>query len=303
VPAGNADTPRPAALCAGAPAKSSEQVMPTHKAGRQGTEVEVIACARAFHSPLLRSLRLYQCWPLDARRVALRRLCPSRRPRPAGVTFYLSLPASTAGLDAAAAKAAMPGSSTYRHFTSLATAASQFGATDAQINAVAGPVQSLGLEFAADPTRLFARVTGTAKQWQAALGTPLTEKAATASNPFTSYTLPAKTPAALQPSGAHLLLDEAEVYDPAANGNQPSAGDGLTPAARTAAAKPWPLNTGTPAWFYQAAAHSGAFYDVTTGDNDLAGVGCCQAAVGYDLASGIGVPNWAVLPATLPPPG
>ena len=33
------------------------------------------------------------------------------------------------------------------------------------------------------------------------------------------------------------------------------------------------------------------------------GNGCCQAAVGYDLASGIGVPNWAVLPATLPPPG
>jgi hypothetical protein len=56
-------------------------------------------------------------------------------------------------------------------------------------------------------------------------------------------------------------------------------------------------------WFYQAAAHPGAFYDVTTGDNDLAGVGCCQAAVGYDLASGIGVPNYAVLPATLPPPG
>ena len=23
----------------------------------------------------------------------------------------------------------------------------------------------------------------------------------------------------------------------------------------------------------------------------------------YDLASGLGVPNWAVLPVTLPPPG
>ena len=29
----------------------------------------------------------------------------------------------------------------------------------------------------------------------------------------------------------------------------------------------------------------------------------CQATVGYDLASGLSVPNWAVLPATLPPPG
>ena len=38
------------------------------------------------------------------------------------------------------------------------------------------------------------------------------------------------------------------------------------------------------------------------GNNDLAGVGCCQAHVGYDLASGLGMPNLAVLPATLPHP-
>jgi tripeptidyl-peptidase-1 len=56
-------------------------------------------------------------------------------------------------------------------------------------------------------------------------------------------------------------------------------------------------------WFYRAAAHPGAIFDITTGNNDLAGVGCCQAAVGYDLASGLGVPNWAVLPSTLPSPG
>jgi subtilase family serine protease len=55
-------------------------------------------------------------------------------------------------------------------------------------------------------------------------------------------------------------------------------------------------------WFYQAASHPGAFYDITTGNNDLADVGCCHATVGYDLASGLGVPDWAVLPATLPPP-
>ena len=56
-------------------------------------------------------------------------------------------------------------------------------------------------------------------------------------------------------------------------------------------------------WFYQAVSHPGAFYDITIGNNDLANVGCCQATVGYDLASGLGVPNWAVLPATLPSPG
>ena len=56
-------------------------------------------------------------------------------------------------------------------------------------------------------------------------------------------------------------------------------------------------------WFYQAASQSGAFFDVRTGNNDLAGVGCCQATIGYDLASGLGVPNWAVLPGTLANPG
>jgi hypothetical protein len=45
------------------------------------------------------------------------------------------------------------------------------------------------------------------------------------------------------------------------------------------------------------------FFDITRGGNNLAGVGCCQATVGYDLARGLGVPNWAVLPATLPGPG
>jgi subtilase family serine protease len=88
--------------------------------------------------------------------------------------------------------------------------------------------------------------SGSAKQWQAALGTPLTEQAATASNPFTTYTLPAKTPAALQPSGTVLLLNSAQVYDPAAEGRHPSPGNGQAAEAGTASAKPWPHNTGTP---------------------------------------------------------
>ena len=47
----------------------------------------------------------------------------------------------------------------------------------------------------------------------------------------------------------------------------------------------------------------GRFSHCRHDNNDLANVGCCQATVGYDLASGLGVPNWAVLPATLPAPG
>jgi hypothetical protein len=57
-------------------------------------------------------------------------------------------------------------------------------------------------------------------------------------------------------------------------------------------------------WFYTAAVSSSStFYDITEGNNDLAAVGCCTAAVGYDPASGLGVPDWATLQATLPAPG
>jgi subtilase family serine protease len=174
-------------------------------------------------------------------------------PNTGGVTFYLSLPASKPGLSEAAAQVGEPGSPDYRHFSSLATAAGQFGATDAQINTVARSVQTLGLQFAADPTRLFGRVTGSAKQWQAALGTPLAEQAATASNPFMTYSLPARTPAALHPPGTTLLVQTAEVYDAAAEGRRPPSGPGpavhVEPAAsgnRAGAVRPFPLNNGTP---------------------------------------------------------
>jgi hypothetical protein len=56
-------------------------------------------------------------------------------------------------------------------------------------------------------------------------------------------------------------------------------------------------------WFYAAASQPSTFLDITSGNNDLAGVGCCQATVGYDLASGLGVPNWSALSAALPQPG
>jgi hypothetical protein len=75
-----------------------------------------------------------------------------------------------------------------------------------------------------------------------------------------------------------------------------------TRAARPHAAGLPPIGLAN-GWFYRAASHPGAFFDVTTGNNDLAGVGRCHATVGYDLASGLGVPNWSVLPATLPAPG
>ncbi|MDX6597452.1 MAG: kumamolisin [Gaiellales bacterium] len=173
-------------------------------------------------------------------------------PKTGEVTFYLSLPSSTAGLGEAAAKVAMPGSPDYRHFSSLDEAARQFGATDAQINTVAKSVKTLGLQFAADPTRLFGRVTGSTHQWQAALETALSKQEATASSPFITYTLPQQRPAALEPSGSRVLLPETQVYDPTAEGSRPPSGSrptpslGATSATASKAAKPWPFDTGTP---------------------------------------------------------
>src|SRR6266542_2408546 len=117
----------------------------------------------------------------------------------AAMLAVVSLPGSTTGLGEAVAKVATPGSSDYRHFSSLDKAARRFGASDAQINTVAKSVKTLGLQFAADPTRLFGRVSGSTQQWQTALGTPLSKQAATASSPFITYTLPAQTPAAPRP--------------------------------------------------------------------------------------------------------
>ena len=159
------------------------------------------------------------------------------------ITFYLSLPASANKLGAAVAAVATPGSSRYRRFESLAAVAGQFGATDAQINSAARSVDSLGLQFAADPTRMFARVSGSASQWQAALGTALTMQAATVSMPFITYGLPDRVPAALEPPGTALLLGQTQVYDPTADRGRPPSGMGPPPSR---AAKPFPLNTGSP---------------------------------------------------------
>ena len=170
-------------------------------------------------------------------------------PKSGEITFYLSLPSSTTALDEAATKVSTPGSAQYRHFMSLNSAASQFGATDAQLSTIAQSVSGLGLQFTADPTRLFGRVTGSAKQWQTALGAALSMKPATASSPFATYTLPAHTPGALQPTGTSLLLSQAQVYDPAAEGHRstpPTTQVAAGTAPTTTTSEPWPLNNGTP---------------------------------------------------------
>jgi subtilase family serine protease len=158
------------------------------------------------------------------------------------ITFYLSLPSSRAALAEAAVNVSTPGSPNYRRFVPLDVAASQFGANETQMNTATDAVKGLGLNFAVDPTRLFARVSGSIAQWNAALGAPLSEHAGNASQPFTTYTLPAQLPPALQPPDTAVLLPVTQVYDPGVGGSPPPN----TPGPAPGAAAPLPLNTGTP---------------------------------------------------------
>lgn len=44
------------------------------------------------------------------------------------------------------------------------------------------------------------------------------------------------------------------------------------------------------------------FFDVVEGGNDLFDKGCCNAAVGYDKASGLGAPNFSRWASKMPKP-
>jgi subtilase family serine protease len=186
--------------------------------------------------------------------------CSSPTPRPTAavslpapkagvVTFYLSLPSNAADLMKAADAVANPGSGQYRRFVSEDSAGARYGASTDQINAVTASIKTLGLEFAADPSRLFGRVSGTPAQWRTALEAPLMVQAATAASPFTTYALPDRIPAALEPAGTKVIVPEVQVYDPAVEGKRPLTGkrpnaDAATPPPTPA--QPFPLNTGTP---------------------------------------------------------
>jgi subtilase family serine protease len=173
-------------------------------------------------------------------------------PAAAEVTFYLGLPGSTDGLAAAVEQASTPGGAGYRRFLTVGDAAGRYGAPDDRLDAAAGAVAALGLRFATDPTRLFARVTGSPEQWATALGTPLAVQQATEASPFRIHTLPPALPAGFPPAGTALLLPTAQTYDAAAEGKRRSPVTSGAPGAEgtgpngAGATASWPVNGGTP---------------------------------------------------------
>jgi len=73
-------------------------------------------------------------------------------------------------------------------------------------------------------------------------------------------------------------------------------------ASQRAKGKP-PLGTVQPFLYRLSQQHPAAFYDVVDGNNDVYDRGCCSAKVGYDKASGLGSPNFALWLEHLPKPG
>jgi subtilase family serine protease len=169
------------------------------------------------------------------------------KPSPGLITFYLALPAHASSLVNDALAEAMPNNAHYRHFSSVSTLSAQYGASNGTMQRVSGDIEKFGLSAAIDPSRLFARVSGTAEQWASALKAPLREEPATPKNPYETYSLPGDLPAGLPPSGTTWLFTDTTVYDPSMD-LQPSTGLARANSAGAAlgqAAAPWPNNTGT----------------------------------------------------------
>jgi hypothetical protein len=108
------------------------------------------------------------------------------QPKPSAglITFYLALPARAGSLVGDAVTAAMPRSAHYRHFSSVDALAAEYGASDETMHRVTSDLKKFGLAVAVDPSRLFARVSGSAGQWASALKAPLREEPATPKNPY-----------------------------------------------------------------------------------------------------------------------
>jgi hypothetical protein len=158
------------------------------------------------------------------------------------ITFYLALPAHASSLVNDALAAAMPNNAHYRHFSSVATLAAKYGASNGTMQRVSGDIEKFGLSAAIDPSRLFARVSGTAEEWASALKAPLREELATPKNPYETYSLPAELPSGLPPSGTSWLFTETTVYDPSVDGQQLPTGLSRANDAGAAvgqAAEPW----------------------------------------------------------------
>lgn len=88
----------------------------------------------------------------------------------AELTFFVGLPYDSRGLEREARAISDPSSPRFREYSTVAETSARFGASEQSIANLDAAARSLGLRSQADPTRLFARVTGTVAAWEKAIG-------------------------------------------------------------------------------------------------------------------------------------
>jgi len=188
------------------------------------------ACALALHLRLLRSWRLYRCWPPDARQVARGQLCPFRCQRSERSPSTCRSPPRRPG-------SAKP-RPRWQHRDHRTTAT------------------SVRRRRNTEPAGTSARVPG----WLQPAESPRRPDVSALADIVPGW--PDVIDSALQPVGG-------------TSGSTPfiAAATALVDGPERAAGRPRVgLANG---WFYKAASQPGAFFDITAGNNDLAGVGCC----------------------------
>lgn len=106
------------------------------------------------------------------------------------ITFIAELPHDRKALERAAVDASNPSSKSFRQYRTVAQAAREFGASDAQVRKVRDAARRLGLSAAIDATRLIARISGPVSAWEKAMATPITYQPSQPGSPYDVFTFP-----------------------------------------------------------------------------------------------------------------
>ena len=185
------------------------------------------------------------------------------------ITFYLGLERPEREARAAFFAVQAPSSPTYRRFSAPAELASRYGAAPATVAKLRGAVRDAGLGFALDPSRVFARVSGSQPRLERFLGAPLRRQFNNNDNAMLYFLSPGhsiRLPAAVKP----LVREVVAAYN---RRSKPPKAQGSAVASGVASAPP-PGNAGS--WI------SGCTAAQKTGAYSFAQV---RAAYGLDAAA------------------
>lgn len=169
------------------------------------------------------------------------------------ITFYFGLKRPEASAQAAFFAVQQPGSPSYRRFLTARQVAARYGASTATRTTFVRVVAKLGLSARIDPSGVFARVTGTVRQFNRAFRVRIRSTFGNFPNVIT-YSVAAngslRLPARLRPLVEDVVATFAHSATPTGR---------LTATARAATAPPPPKRTGTWVGGCSQARSTGAF--------------------------------------------